>query len=545
MGFLTVFRGLSEGKVQHTAQPLVNTIKRPPEYSLNLASFARWSEFHRGHQRDALDKIQGQVLGQINLPTGTGKTRVQVAVHVQEMIELLKSEKYGVFVTAAHRLALCTQLLEELIRVAVHAGIPFDILFVGSSRFADDKVHAKFKDRGFNRYVNEATSTTRGDEIAKAVFRSQSRKRHTIAVSTYHSFDRLAILPAIDVATYDEAHVTVGENFTDNINAVKPKIRRNFFFTATRKVQGETEGMNDRSMFGEILHEVGPRAMVEAGEIVPPRIHIIRTEDEGDFNNHSMLVKTVLTGFEQHRTLVKEVSSCPDEIGAKLLITTTGNKEMMELHNDQNFRDYCSQKSFKVFAYSSELGSFYNFKPHSRDECMTWMRELRDDEDAIMLHIDILTEGIDLPSITGVMPFRELNTLKLLQTLGRSARLLTEDRRRLYLGELTPMDWEGYVKPCCWLILPEFFKSLGNANAMRNAIFTIINSYGVPVEEYSVIDHYKADLLLDNKRITEVDQPRRKDKESNLIHIIEGVLLDKAWRDDNKSPLELIDEFFV
>jgi hypothetical protein len=356
----------------------------------------------------------------------------------------------------------------------------------------------------------------------------------------------LGVLDDINVCTYDEAHVVVGEDFMQNILKVRNKIRRNFFFTATRRVQGESEGMNNEDIFGKILCAVSPRKMIDAGEIVPPKLHIIKTVEEGDYDNHTMLIKTVTTGFDQHRVLVKESSCSPDTIGAKLLITTTGNKEMFELHDDLKFQQHCQEENIKVFAYSSERGSFANFQPVSREEAMRNMQALGDQEDAIMLHIDILTEGIDLPAITGVMPFRELNTVKLIQTIGRSARLMDEDRRAIYSGEIMPKDWDRYIKPCCWVIFPQSFRSLGNVEAMKKAIHTIINTYGIPAEEYNTIDRYLAEPDDDADRITKHDKPNRKDKETDLTHVLEEVMVEKFnILAAMKNPLDVIKGFFL
>lgn len=497
------------------------------QYKPNFGTFDNWLKNNRDHQNDAFKAIRKATIGQVCLPTGTGKTRVQIATHISKMIEMCKNNQYGTFVIGAHRLALCSQLLTELITVAVNAGIPFDILFIGSDRFSDDKVHCKFKNKGFNSYVNEATSTTCSKEVLKTVEKAHKRNRHVIAVSTYHSFDKLDVLDSVTQCTYDEAHTLVTDGFLDSVILVKPKINFNFFFTATRRVQGNSEGMNNVETFGEVLYEVSPRTMIEKGESVPPKLHIIQTIDEGDFHNNTMLVRTVITGYEQHKALVKRDSSDPDSIGAKMMITTTGNLEMFELYNDITFKEYCQSNNIKTFAFSSQEGVYFNFDKVARSLALEEMGKMYDNEDAILIHIDILTEGIDLPSITGVLPFRELNTIKLLQTIGRGSRLLKSDRECLYKGELAPMNWVGYVKPCVWVILPEHFRSLGNAQAMKNTIRTIVNSYDIPVEEYNAIDRYLAIEDESLSRITKIDVPNRKDRESGLVHTVEEVMIEK------------------
>jgi superfamily II DNA or RNA helicase len=541
MSFIVTFEGMpnlqAPPRIKAVIPQSVLAVYKP-----NFNYFDTWRKHHRDHQIQAIKSMQGKNTGQVSLPTGTGKTRVQIDVHVEQMIDMLKHDARGVFAIGAHRLALCQQLLEQLIGVSVNSGIPFNILFVGSARFPEDKIHAEFKNQGFNKYVNSAVSTTLSNEIRGAAQDAAEKRRHLICVSTYHSFDRLKALGGINTCTYDEAHVLVGnDDFSNNLAVVRPNIARNFFFTATRKVQGLTNGMNDKNLFGNVLCDIPPRRLILAGEIVPPKIHVVKTTEIGDYDNHTMLVRTVKEGYAQHRVLVKAATEEPDNIGAKLLITTTGNKELFELHDDDDFRSFCVQNNIKTFAYSSEFGAFVNFEPKSRYDAMKIMCGMKEYEDAIMLHIDVLTEGIDLPSITGVMPFRELNNLKLLQTIGRAGRLIPEDRKRLYEGEygvprIVNAQLDGFIKPCSWVIFPELFRSLGNAEAMKSAIRAIIRTYEVPTEEYNVMDRFLANPDDDKGRITPIDTPNRSQRESSLTHLLEDVMIEEA---NNKGLLTL------
>jgi bisphosphoglycerate-independent phosphoglycerate mutase (AlkP superfamily) len=43
--------------------------------------------------------------------------------------------------------------------------------------------------------------------------------------------------------------------------------------------------------------------MIEAGEIVPPRLHSLRISEDaedGDYDNNKMLIKTISESFAQH-----------------------------------------------------------------------------------------------------------------------------------------------------------------------------------------------------------------------------------------------------
>ena len=204
-------------------------------YANNFRTFQNWAKNHRDHQKEAILAIEANVIGQVSLPTGTGKTRVQVHTHVSTMID---STKLGVYVIAYHRLALNQQLLSDLIEVAVNAGIQFDIMFIGSDQVSGDRFYKKFRNKGFTQEVCEFSHTLKQEEVLTSYQKAQARNRHLIVVSTYHSFDKLSIIPEIALCTYDEAHTLIGNDdkqLLQNIIAV-PNILRKYFFTATRKV---------------------------------------------------------------------------------------------------------------------------------------------------------------------------------------------------------------------------------------------------------------------------------------------------------------------
>jgi hypothetical protein len=87
-----------------------------------------------------------------------------------------------------------------------------------------------------------------------------------------------------------------------------------------------------------------------------------------------------------------------------------------------------------------------------------------------------LTEGIDLPNLTGILPLRELNKVKFLQTCGRAARITESDRQLLLKGIKSSIGSDGTVqlnqameKPCYWVIDPQIDNSISEdfIKAMR------------------------------------------------------------------------------
>lgn len=495
-------------------------------------NFQTYCQNHRRHQVEAIDSTKQSPIGQISLPTGTGKTRVQIDLHVSKMLENLSKNIFGCHVIASHRLLLNRQLLDELVEVTANSNIPFNLFFLGSDRYSASDVH--------NTYVHlsnencEVQSGLSGADIKTFFDRTISQQRNLILVSTYHSFDRLSTLPKIIICTYDEAHTTAtaseNDEFRKNIDKVKAKIEFNYFFTATRRVMDNGGGMNDDVFYGPVLYEKSPRSMIDAGEIVAPKFILQEAIDRGDFTTDVMAIKGIVDGFTYHKRIIKESSANPDAIGAKVIVSTTGNDFMDPIIANADFQAFCKSNGIHVFSFSSENGYFYNFEGHSRLKVMEIMKNLPDNADAILLHIDILAEGIDLPSITGVMLYRNLGKVKLIQTLGRAARLLKSDRDRLYSGQIKVGETSKMTKPFCHIIFPRFYGD--EKTVMADIIREVLNEYEVPIETFASSDVYSNDIESNPDRITRKDRSGRRGKVSEIKQLLEDVIVSRFSPDD-------------
>lgn len=460
------------------------------QYVFNPSKFDEFYNSLRAHQKNAIESIKGKDIGQITIPTGTGKTYIQKCIHVQDMIDKMNVGECGIYVIAAHRLLLCNQLLDELIKLIFEVGINVDILYVGTEKLDFNAFKAKYKSTGIINTDIEIIRTTNCSLIKEKVNRAHSLNRHMIIVSTYHSFDRLRdIDKLIDIVTYDEAHTTTSEDFTQNINKINKNIRKQYFFTATRKVIGETGGQNNEVFYGQQLYDMSPREAVDNNEIVQPRIHFIKSSKQVDIsslNNIGMMVKTVTEGFIEHEKQLNVT------LGSKVLVTVNGLDELHSIRQDPIFEDFCKQNNINTFVFSSDKGFFHNFEQKARNKVFDEMNKLNNTDKAIFFHYDILTEGIDLPAITGVLILRDLGKIKLLQNIGRAARLLKEDRVRIYSGELNPSksisDKQKMIKPYCWVIIPEYLKTLSGVNSVRDMIMCIRETYNIPFEHMGEFD---------------------------------------------------------
>lgn len=526
----------------------------PPDlrtkFSINEDYFKIFDNTLRTHQRNSINSIQNEIIGQINIPTGTGKTYIQKHIHIQDMIEKTKNNQLGVYVIAAHRLALCTQLFNEVLDLFINCGIKADLIYIGSERYNFDALNQKYMHLGYHISSIQGEQTTSASVVKITVDKAKQNNRHCVIVSTYHSFHKLSFLDQIDIVTYDEAHTTTSELFTENIKAVKSKIKKQFFFTATRRVHGDNGGQNNIEFYGKVLYEMSPREAIEIGEIVRPRLHFIRCNDLQDVdvtNNETMMVKTVMDAFEKHRNKVKSSSCDSKVIGPKMLVTVNGLHELHTIHNNQDFQDFCTDNKIKTFAFSSDEGEFYNFKTISRQNALDKMNEMNNTESAIMFHYDILTEGIDLPAITGVLLLRDLPTAKLLQNVGRGARLLKEDRQKIYNKIIHPTQLDKMIKPYCWVILPEYLRTLSGGDDLKRMIIDLRETYNIQVELMGEDDDALSKQEHHLPNVTRKDKPSKKDKVQTLLHFFEDFLVEQLREDvlNSTNPKEKMMELLT
>lgn len=480
------------------------SLKEDKPYVFNPANFDKFIEENRIHQTEAYQCAIDKTIGQIICPCGTGKTRIQACIHLNHMIKNHMAGEIGKYLVASHRLLLNLQLIDPLITLAIKCGILFDILFVGSGRQSFDHYYRKFRNIGFTPNVCRSLATTDSSKIEEFCKEAEELNRNVIIVSTYHSIDQLNSIGTINIATCDEAHNTTEKRFNENISVIKNNIESLYFFTATRKVKGQDGGMNDEPFYGPILYDADPATMLEEGEIVQPRIHIIDSDNENDITkitNNTMLVKNVIEAFDKHRDYVKNPSYLEDLkdkkslinfnsiLEPKLLISFNSIDEMINIYLSNSLQEYCEKNNIKRFAISSE-SIFLNDKEVSKQDFFKALNSLEDIDRAIICNVDILTEGIDLPTITGVMPMRNMSLIKLFQLLGRSLRLHKNDRDNLYNNTFLPSDKKRYLKPFGWLIIPRHLATIDHWKEMEKSIKMVWQEYKSPVEEMIIQEQY-------------------------------------------------------
>ena len=370
-----------------------------------------------------------------------------------------------------------------------------------------------------------------GDSIREKVQAHLNAGRKVILISTYHSLCRLGRSDTydpihIDSIFLDEAHMLASEKeteFTKGFDSLS--FTNNYSLTATPKEADDNTTrlflMDNQERFGETLF-LSFKEAVELGLIVSPIIHTVRPIDIEDFDNNPVnRANFTHKSFGEHRILVKSVSANPDNMGAKMMVKCASvGKDLWPIYNNLIGKDeniiifagaskreevntsgeditdveelesyvcsYYSSPEILAYLGRSEEEPTYEFieEELGKRDFLETIQALPQKADAIVLHFDILSEGINVSGFTGVMFIggRELTETKYIQNIGRTTRLAENDRDNLKEGLISIEDKtfvgkrlmrKTWDKPYCWIIVP-YWEEEGESGRTRRDIEHII-----------------------------------------------------------------------
>ena len=344
-------------------------------------------------------------------------------------------------------------------------------------------------------------TTTSKDELVK--FIQKNHNRNVIIVSTYHSSGKLGYVENIRTLYCDEAH-ELATNFNDSNlkdengkgsfikNYLKITSKRKFFFTATPKDCSDdslnTYLMNNPLLFGRRIGMTHLES-IDKGYILGASIYSAYPEFfDPNFNNdfESIINKAnfILKIFEFHKEWLKEKSKV-GKIGAKLLVRCSSvEKDLWPIF--EHLKLICGD--IKIFAsaskdkdketidnnyiyqdgeslqFSKKLKTFSKrYKYVDRKDYIEAIQSLSDEEEAIVLHHDTISEGINVPGFTCFLPFSDtlIDFVKLYQNVGRVIRLNKIDKERLSKG-IIQVGGEGWIKPEAQIIVP-YWSNISNS----------------------------------------------------------------------------------
>lgn len=458
--------------------------------------------------------------GKIILPTGTGKTIIEAEIILQVIKQVQNEGGFAVIKVNSSRILLCFQLFEEVFKYLSSYGE--HARYVNFNSGTSDERFYISELRKLGGAYREIVSTTSVDELSDTWRKSGIERLPLIVFSTYHSSEKFAssgIVP--DLTIHDEAHNLVSNEFN---KAAKLPSKRDFFFTATEKITDADDGlgMNNPEIFDTVIYSKSPKQLIDQGEMIPPFVHVVKAKDGAkvDLNkldrDYDALFTSIKDAFFAHQAKIRELSFDASELGAKVLVVCRGQQDLMEMFNVDIFKKFREEyPDIHIFALSSDFGLYNDgiyFNPPvtymKKFEFLRKVKSLPSSDKAIIFHVDMIGEGIDIPGITGVMPFRNCELSKFVQNIGRSSRLHKTDRRKLYSGEISVNDRTKWVKPYSWVIIPTFLLNSEDFYVrFKEIVKTLREDYGYIPQQHTVIDNVHG--LSEDEEIDRVNEKKK------------------------------------
>jgi len=447
----------------------------------------------REHQTDGIGAIVTDIRdsdgkGQVILPTGSGKTYIQA----DAIIKAAQEFGYRTCVVFSSRIALSFQLLREIAQYHISNSFEAEYLNVNSGDFDGSLINEKRAEAGI--VASRIRSTTSAEEIGNVYRRALAIGKPLVISCTYHSAERIreAGIP-IDLQLNDEAHNVVSEDF----NSCHGIGRSEFSFTATRRITDSDNGlgMNNEELFGDVVFEKLPKELIDVGEILGVAMHGVETQADVTENDYDGIMAAIEACFVEHRKLVHQYSADASQIAPKMLTVLDGQRTMEGILNCRRFNDFRERfQHIKIFAIASDLGAYIDGEwsrssSRTKDTFLRALQQLGPTDETIIMHINMLGEGVDVPGITGVLPLCGLGDTSAKQLVGRAMRLWPEDRQNFYAEKISPTNKQDYIKPHAWLIVPRMnIGSVDTAARLRRIWGSLYSSHRNP--ERVVLSHY-------------------------------------------------------
>jgi superfamily II DNA or RNA helicase len=392
----------------------------------------------RPHQERAHSAMEHHSKGQVLMTTGGGKTLTMIADAIREFSNSIPQT----IVVVAPRIMLAEQLSAEFLEHITNASV----MHVHSGETHHYSTTNPSKIFAWNYHV----------------------KGHKLIFTTYHSLIQVQ-RSGIDVNTiyFDEAHNSVQRHFFESTKHFSNHAQRCYFFTATPKHSAVTSkpGMNDGSVYGQVICQVSAPELVNGGYILPPQVqvHSMNVERDKEFaaeRDCMTLLDTILN--EDHME--------------KVLVAAPNTKVLMRMLAETEFMTEVQSHGYDVLWITAKYGAFINNKKVGRevffDTLTAWGKD--SEKKFILLHYSILSEGINCPGLTSCVLMRNMDYIALAQTIGRVIRLHTDDSRRLSEGTLIPGQLKNYHKAYGFVHVPVYSNTgITTAKKLQAVVDTI------------------------------------------------------------------------
>jgi predicted helicase len=369
----------------------------------------------RPHQQEILDALSQHEKGIVTCPTGGGKTFAMIT----------DSRRFltpgNVVVVVVPQLLLSGQLFNEFDKHLNDVNFMYRQISSEGKTFQRDRKGLKF------RMTPPQPATTIVEEIRDTYRVAQKAQLPLILFVTYDSLKRI-VSAEIPVTTvyYDEAHNAVESDHFPAVEGMSRIADNNYYFTATPKyTQSGSKtgaGMNNVSVYGEQIVNVNFKDLVNRGIIVRPVIHLLQSDAQSrNLDEVSVDVDALMETVNYYETQHYETGA------HKILVACRGTKSIQAIR--KSILKWANGKGYDVLTIDSVNGGYINEKKvcsgNDKGKFIVKLNELGQDltQKMIVLHYDMLGEGIDVKAFTGTLFLRNMaSRIKSVQAMGRVIR---------------------------------------------------------------------------------------------------------------------------
>jgi superfamily II DNA or RNA helicase len=282
-----------------------------------------------------------------------------------------------------------------------------------------------------------------------------------VIFTTYHSLNKIVKAEInVSVCFLDEAHHAVNTRFFDDVKELSSLSSRFYSLTATPRFSKSLSrpGNNDAEVFGSKIYTVKAPELIQGGFILPPKsftftVNGIRDKENAVERDFYTLCDSILGEDDMN----------------KVLVVAPNTKVMNKMLYETDFRKEMENNGYEVLWITSKYGPFVNGKKCCRSYFLDTLAKYGADPDKkfVVLHVAVLTEGVSIPGIQSCIFMRNQNYISTVQTIGRCIRVHPDDTERMKNGELSPGDFDNYMKPFGKILVPTYDNKVGRATAKR------------------------------------------------------------------------------
>ena len=350
----------------------------------------------RPYQRDGLDSLLNTVapLKRAVIPTGGGKTLIE-SLFLNKQLSFSGSK---IHLVLAPRIALINQLIKDYRDIAGQGYVALAF-------------HSGKDERDYHQIKWQEFSTTSREKVEEEQERAKTLGKDLVIFSTYHSMGKLVDID-FNIIIADESQYLVAENYFETWQKLKGEQKLCFTATERHTTSENGRGLNNETVFGECVFQVTPKELIDGGWIVPPRLHIMYGKTEDSIKT---LIDEVINLAKYQDQVTRETMPA-----SKILFAMKGTDDVKKvIENVKAIKAEMPNHKIFTIVSNAKYGSMVDGVKMARGN---FMKELRECDNALIFHYDILSEGIDIDGITGVAVLRNMIKSKLIQTIGRALR---------------------------------------------------------------------------------------------------------------------------